>query len=71
MEQSGVGKAKSRLAPRDQGSGGLWVWRPGGAESDCCRMGFGWTREGAELNRPLSSVDSRLAQGRSMTFGVV
>lgn len=63
MEQSGVGRAKSRFSPRDQGTGGLWVWHPGGTESDCCGVGFGRTREGVELSRQLSSLDSRLATG--------
>lgn len=36
---------------------------PGGAESGCCWVGFGWTQEGAELGRQLSSLGSRLAQG--------
>lgn len=63
MEQSGVGRAKSRFSPRDQGSGGLWIWRPGGAESDCCGVGFGWTRGGVELSRQPSSLDSKFAKG--------
>lgn len=62
MEQSGVGRAKSRFSPRDQGSGGLWVC-PGGTESDCCWVAFGWIREGVELSRQPSSLDSRLAKG--------